>query len=247
MAASPFVARFDDPRVTSRFCRRCSSDAGDVILVGAVHDHPASVARVERVTERVRPSTLALELPPAAVPLYRTYARDGDSPPEFGGEMSAAIAAAAPETTIYGIDAPNWSFCRRLFARLVADRVSPSTAKRVVSGLTDATRDALTCRVAATLSHATSVSVVSDDPIEYGCDSDDPLEQADHERAHVAGVQALLGGVDPDGDRSALRYRDETRERCMGDRLNDLRSTDDRPVVAVVGIDHLDPLYEALS
>ncbi|QSX00054.1 hypothetical protein [Haloterrigena alkaliphila] len=243
--SSPFAASFDDPRITPQFCRRVSGTSGDCILLGVVHDHPASIARVERVLESVVPDTLALELPTAALPLYRAYARDdGEAPPRFGGEMSAAIRAA-PEATVAGIDAPNWSFVRRLVTRLIADRVSPATARRVLSGLGGATREALTCRVAATLTHATSMTVTCDDPIEYDCDHEDPPErQAAHERSHVASVQALLGSVQTDN--SALTYRDETREQCMIDRLETLRDREG-DVVAVVGVDHLEPLADALS
>ncbi|WP_254766531.1 hypothetical protein [Salinilacihabitans rarus] len=228
---------FDDPRVAPRFCRRPSGDA-DLTLVGVVHDHPASVGRVEAVLDAVRPDVLALELPPAAVPLYRAYAREE---PRFGGEMSAAIRAA-PGAEVAGIDAPSWSFLRRLLARLLADRVPPSTARRVLASLGGATRTALACRVAATLTHATSMTVAFDDPVDYECTRADPPErQAAHERAHVAGVAALLGGAES----SALAYRDETRERCMIDRLTSLRSAGS--VVAVVGVDHLDALEAALA
>ncbi|WP_137289090.1 hypothetical protein [Natronorubrum halophilum] len=248
MAESPsFAASFDDPRITAQFCRRVTGSAGDCLLLGVVHDHPASVARVERVLESVEPETLALELPTAALPLYRAYARDGesDAPPRFGGEMSAAIRAA-PDAAVVGIDAPNWSFLHQLVTRLIADRVSTTTARRVISSLGGATREALTCRVAATLTYATSMTVTCDEPIEYECDhADPPAEQAAHERSHVAGVQALLASVRTDD--SALAYRDETRERCMADRLEELRSTTDGDVVAVVGVDHLETLAESLS
>ncbi|WP_226004392.1 hypothetical protein [Natrinema salinisoli] len=249
MDESPSLAEsFDDPRITPQFCRRLSAPAGDLVLVGVVHDHPASIARVERVLERVEPETLALELPAVALPLYRVYARKRDSDdatsPRFGGEMSAAIRAA-PDADHVGIDAPNLSFLRRLVTRLVADRVSPATARRVISSVSGATREALACRVAATLTHATSMTVVPGDRVEYDCDPEDPPErQAAHERSHVAGVQALLGSVDTDG--SALAYRDDTREHCMVERLEAVRS-DPGDVVAVVGVDHIDRLETELS
>ncbi|WP_226480848.1 hypothetical protein [Natrinema amylolyticum] len=243
-----FTESFDDPRITSQFCRRLSGTAGDLVLLGVVHDHPASIARVERVLERVEPETLALELPPVALPLYRVYAHknDADEPvsPRFGGEMSAAIRAV-PDADPVGIDAPNVSFLRRLVRRLVADRVSPGTARRVLSSVGGATREALACRVAATLTHATSMTVVPGDRVEYDCEPDDPpARQAAHERSHVAGVQALLGSVETDG--SALAYRDDTREHCMIERLEEIRA-EPGDVVAVVGVDHLERLSTALS
>ncbi|THE65409.1 hypothetical protein D8Y22_09535 [Salinadaptatus halalkaliphilus] len=237
-----FPASFDDPRITDQFCRHIPGSAGDLVLLGVVHDHPASVARVECVLESIQPSVLAVELPPAALPLYRAYARGGDDSPQFGGEMSAAIRAAG-NADVVGIDAPNWSFLRRLVTRLVADRVSPTTARRVVSSVGGATRDALTCRVAATLTHATSMTIDRDDAIEYDCTAaDPPADQAAHERSHVSSVQALLQSVDTDG--TALAYRDETREHCMIDRLETLPERGD--VVAVVGVDHLDAIENGL-
>ncbi|MGM0388328.1 MAG: hypothetical protein ACQEP0_07390 [Natrinema limicola] len=249
MDESPsFAESFDDPRITAQFCRRLPDTTGDLVLIGVVHDHPASVARVERVLEHVEPATLALELPPVAMPLYRVYGRNGDAddptPPRFGGEMSAAIRAA-PDAEAVGIDAPNWSFLRRLVTRLVADRVSPATARRVLSSVGNATRDALTYRIAATLTHATSMTVIPGDTVEYDVDHEDsPDQQAAHERAHVVSIQALLGSVDTDG--TTLAYRDETRERCMIERLAEIRS-EPGTAVAVVGVDHLDRLATALA
>ncbi len=237
----------DDPRVTPQFYRQVSGPT-ELHLVGVVHDHPASIARVEALLEAIEPAVLALELPPAAVPLYRAYAREGDdtAAPRFGGEMSAAISAADASTDVVGIDAPNWSFLRRLLTRLIGDRVPASTARRVLSGVGGATRTALTCRVAATVTHATSMTVACDDPINYDCDdTDSPAEQATHERSHVASVQALLRCVDTDG--TALAYRDETRERCMSDRLTDLRETESGEIVAVVGVDHLETLEQTVQ
>lgn len=237
----PPVFSYDDPRVDPQRLRRISGDDDDLLLVGVVHDHPASIARVQRVLEATRPDVLALELPPAAIELYRTYAGEGSTPPERGGEMSAAIEAAS-EATVVGIDAPNPSYVGRLFTRLVADRASPTTTRRVVSGLTSATREAIACRLAATLPEAASRAIAPTDRIEYAVDAEDaPQRQVDHERAHVATVQALLAS----GSGDALRYRDETREACMIDRLEDLRARGD--VVAIVGVDHLEALEAGLS
>lgn len=239
MAASPPVSTStDDPRVDPRFLRRVAHDDGDVTLVGVVHDHPASVARVRLVLESVRPDVLALELPPVAVPLYRAYAREEGR--RAGGEMSEAIRAAR-EATVVGIDAPNWSFLRRLAVRLVADRIPLATAKRLVSGLGGATRQAMACRLAATLTHATSTTILCDEPIEYAVDrTDSPERQAEHERAHVAAVRALVANAD-----GAVSYRDEIRERCMVDRLESL--AEGGSVVAVVGVDHLDAIEAGLE
>ncbi|MFP8957379.1 hypothetical protein ACLI4Y_11660 [Natrialbaceae archaeon A-CW3] len=248
MTSEPsFVDRVDDPRISPQFCRHLPGET-DVLLLGVVHDHPASIARVKLVLEHLEPDALALELPAAALPLYRTYARDidGDAPPRFGGEMAAAISAA-PDADLVGIDAPNWSFVRRLATRLLADRVPASTARRVLSSLGGATRTALTCRVAATVSNATSMTVACDDPIEYTCShADSPATQAAHERRHVSGVSALLQHAGTD-EPTATAYRDETREACMIDHLESLREDATGSVVAVVGVDHLEALEAALS
>ena len=236
-----FTESFDDPRVTSPFCRRLRDGASNLTLVGVVHDHPASVGRVEAVLERCQPAVLALELPPSAISLYRAYA-DGLEPgstPRFGGEMSAAIARV-PDATVVGIDAPNWTFCRRLATRLVADRADAGTARTLAGSVAGAARTALACRFAATVTDATSMTVTTDEQIEYACtEADPPARQAAHERAHVAGIRALVGGATP----PALAYRDEARESCMVDRLAAVR--EEGEVVAVVGVDHLDPLAEA--
>ncbi len=231
----------DDPRVTPQFYRRLPGPT-PLHLVGVVHDHPASIARVAVLLEAIDPDVLALELPPATLPLYRAYAREAsaEEPPRFGGEMAMAVRTVT-DADLVGIDAPNWSFLRRLLVRLVADRVSAATARRVISSVGGATRSVVACRLAATLTHATSLTVACDDPIEYDCHhTDPPAEQAAHERSHVAGVQALLGSVDTTG--TALTYRDETREQCMVDRLETIRSQGE--VVAIVGVDHLEPIAE---
>lgn len=246
------AATVDDPRVTEAFCRRLVPErspadgptGGAVTLLGVVHDHPASIGRVETVLDRLEPEVIALELPRAAVPLYRVYARgslDADGRPRFGGEMSAAIRAA-PSADVVGVDAPSWSFVRELTSRLVEDRVPPSTASRLLASLGGATRTALTCRLAATVTARTSVTVTTDEPRTYDCTlAESPTRQAEHERTHVATVRALLSA----GDGEARRYRDETRESCMIDRLRSCRRRGD--VVAVVGVDHLDALVAGLT
>ena len=239
MSPESFAASFDDPRVTTECCRRIDHADGAIILVGVVHDHPASIGRVELVLDRVTPSVLALELPPPAISLYRGYARDGTI---IGGEMSAAIRTA-PDAELVGIDGPNLTVLRRLVTALLSDRVPLSTARRVLSSFGMATKTAAECTVAAAVTNTTSMTVVPSEPTEYGCDrSDSPAVQAEHERAHVATVRTLLAG----GRSTTVSYRDETREACMIDRLESLRSRTDGPVVAVIGVDHLDALEASL-
>ncbi len=90
-----------DPRLTPETVR-CVPGRGDrgVVVVGVVHDHPASLFRVAHLVETVEAAVLALELPPLAVPLFRLYARDDRTPPRLGGEMSVAVrAAGSPRET----------------------------------------------------------------------------------------------------------------------------------------------------
>lgn len=231
------AATLDDPRISPPFLR--SSE--DILLLGVVHDHPASVARVRTLIEALEPDVLALELPPVAVPLYRSYAAESRQQPRFGGEMSQAIAAA-DGAQVVGIDGPNRAFVTRLLRRLVAERVRLRTVRRLLGSVAQASREALTCRLAATVCGVTSLTVIAETPIEYSCSAaDSPERQAEHERAHVAAVQTLLA----ESDRQTVRYRDETREACMIDRLESLR--EEGSVVAVVGMHHLDALEAGLS
>ncbi len=234
----------DDPRVSPRFCRRCSGSAGDCLLLGVVHDHPASIGRIERVLAHCEPDVLALELPSLAIPLYRWYARrgpvDGRLP---GGEMTAGIRAA-PEADVVGIDAPNGAFIRGLASKLVADRAGVGTIRDVLASVGVGTREALACRIAATTNRLRLTDVICDEPIDYGCTRDDPpADQAAHERAHLGALEALLGATDGTG--TVVDYRDAVREECMIERLASLRSRGD--VVAVVGVDHLEALAAGLA
>ncbi len=234
---SSIAGAFDDPRISPTFVRTCEN----LLLIGVVHDHPASIARVNTLLEAAPPDILALELPPVAVPLYRSYANESRWPPRVGGEMSAGIARAPGARTV-GIDGPNWAFLRRLLSRLIADRVPLQTAQKLLKSVMSASREAFTCRLAATVCSVTSLTVIAQSPIEYDCEATDPpARQAEHELAHVSAVRTLLTG----GDRPTVRYRDETREACMIDRLESLR--EEGSVVAVVGMHHLDALEAGLS
>ncbi len=234
---SSIAAAFDDPRISPTFVRT----GENLLLIGVVHDHPASIARVSTLLEAAPPDILALELPSVAVPLYRSYASESRWPPRVGGEMSAGIARA-PGAKVVGIDGPNWLFLRRLLARLVAERVPFQTARTLIKSVVSASREALTCRLAATVCSVTSLTVIAQSPIEYDCKiTDSPTKQATHEQAHLSAVRTLLAG----GDRPTVRYRDETREACMIDRLEGLRSQG--TVAAIVGVHHLDSLEVGIA
>jgi pheromone shutdown protein TraB len=232
-----------DPRVTGERLRTLPGPdgAGTVTLVGVVHDHPASSYRVRRVVADVSPTVLALEVPPLAVPLYEQYATDERTPPAFGGEMSAAVQAATTDRVV-GIDGPTPGFVARLARTLLRERASLPTAGQVARGLLVVARTALVCRLAATLAALTSLRVEVDSPVVYdGVPSDDPARQAADEREHIVGAHSVLDALSPP---RAVRFRDETREAHMAERLRELREGDD--VVAVVGYGHLDGLVERL-
>lgn len=233
----------DDPRINGEYVRNVPADAdGDqVILVGVLHDHPASRIRARTMTDTADPDVLALELAPVSIPLFEQYAADGRSPPEFGGEMSAAIQAASTDRVV-GIDGPTVTFSKRLIETLYRENASLSTIRKSLRGLAGATRQAITCRVAAEVSERTGVRLEVDAPVEHECTlRDHPERQAEDERQQVRRAASVLSAL---GSSRTVRFRDETREAHMADRIDDLRT--EGSVVAVVGIDHLDPLTERL-
>lgn len=231
-----------DPRLSGEHLRRHTTADGTVTLVGVVHDHPASVYRVGEVVSATQPAVLALEVPPLAVPLYEQYAADERTPPAFGGEMSAAVQAASTDNVV-GIDGPTAEFLLRLARTLVAERASASTVGRVGRGVLAVARTAVVCRLAATLAARTSLRVEVDSPVPYeGVPNDDPARQAADEAEHVERTHSVLNALSPP---RAIRFRDETREAHMAERLRALRERGD--VVAVVGHGHLDPLARRLA
>lgn len=227
-----------DPRMSGEYVRRVPVGSGTLTLVGVVHDHPASAYRVRRVIEDCTPETLALELPPVAVPLFEQYARSDREPPVFGGEMSAAIQATEATTTV-GIDRPTGGFVTRLVRRLLRERPSLRTVRGILSTAAEATGHALVCRLAAGVVARTGIRVEVDTPVAHDVDrSDSPAVQARDERAQVRRARAFTSAFRTP---AASRLTDEVRENLMVTRLADHSDGD---VVAVVGIDHLDPLAD---
>jgi pheromone shutdown protein TraB len=234
----------DDPRVTGDRVRRLSGEdgAGDVTLVGVVHDHPASAHRAGRVVDATDPDVLALELPPLAVPLYEEYADDGRTPPRFGGEMSAAVQAA-DAARVVGIDGPSSGFVARLFGNLATDDPSVSTVRSVLRSLASVSRRAVACRLAAALASHTGLRVEVGTPTAHDCDAtDDPADQAESEDAQIRRARTV---TETFGRSDTSRVRTATREQHMADRLAALRRRGD--AVAVVGVAHLDPLADRLA
>lgn len=210
-----------------------------VTLVGVVHDHPASVARVERVIRDSRPETLALELPPLAVGLYRSYAANGF---ERGGEMSAAIravgATGASDTTVVGIDGPSAAFTRTFHRYLDREPVDGEVKERLRASLRTARSRTMRCRLAAT-AIGQRFGVNGEHPFVYDCDpGDDIRDLAADERSHVSMARAATAFSPPH-----VAHRDAIREECMAEALDELPA----PAVAVVGIDHLDGIVSRLD
>ncbi|MWG33238.1 hypothetical protein [Halomarina oriensis] len=218
-----------------RHCRHVvRPDGSDLLVVGVVHDHPASVARVRRICRRVDPDTLALELPRASLPLYRRFA--ATDPPETGGEMSAAIAAA-PAARLVSADPLDSRLLFGLVRETHRTDRSWETVRAVADRTLAVTRNALGDRLAA-------LSPEPPDPPEattYGCEDATPEAQADHEADHVSRCSLLAGAtVAP----PAVRITDAVRERRMARRL---AAVDGGTVVAVVGWSHLDPVVGRLD
>lgn len=243
------TAERTDPRVTGEHVRRLAGAAvdgpdcaGDVTLVGVVHNHPASKYRVRTVIEERNPDVLALEAPPLAVPLYEHDAADWRTPPQYGGEMSTAVQAAATDHVV-GIDGPDPRFVARLLRNLLADGASRSTAGPVLRSLASVTKRAVGCRLAAAVARVSGVRPAVDDPASHGCDwTDAAAAQADDERAQVRQARTIAETFEQP---ATARVRDRTRNEHMARRLAALRRTGD--VVAVVGIAHLDPLCDLLA
>lgn len=237
----------DDPRLHEEFVRTVPapdrSETGRVTLVGVVHDHPASAYRARTVVSACDPATVALEAPPLAVPLYRTYA-DSDAPPSFGGEMSAAAQAARDcGAEVVGVDGPTAAFLARLARNCLRERASLDTLRRVASGVASVSRHAVVCRVAAAVADRTGLRVEVDDPVAHDCErTDPPAEQARDEREQARRSRSLLRAFDPP---EPVELRERTREECMADALADLRTRGE--TVAVVGLDHLDAVADRLA
>lgn len=230
----------DDPRLDDDHVR--TLDDGRITLIGVVHDHPASRYRVTELVTRHRPDVLALETPPLALPLFEQYAADERDIPAFGGEVSAAIAAA-DGARVVGIDGIDSRFFRTLAESLHTERASLSTIHSLVSAVTSVVRHATVCRLAAVVSDRTGLRLEVDRPVDHDCSlQDSPTVQADDERSQLSQSLTLLRIADPP---APVKLRDETREACMAERLRTLREEGD--IVAVVGRGHLDPLAERLD
>jgi pheromone shutdown protein TraB len=79
----------NDPRVGSEYVRIVESGRrSPVVLLGVVHDHPASVHRVRTVVESLDPAVLGLELPPLVTPLFEQFAGHAGTDTENSTKVS---------------------------------------------------------------------------------------------------------------------------------------------------------------
>ncbi|MFW5905664.1 MAG: hypothetical protein ACOCUO_02330, partial [archaeon] len=228
-----------DPRITGDNvrCIQGTDGLGSILIVGVVHDHPASTYRVAHLIETFSPEILAVELPPLAMPLFREYAKDDYTPPRMGGEMSMALQAFGDGRTV-GIDAPNLPYFRRLVERLLDERVSFDLLGVLLSNLAGGSFQALACRVSAVLATTTPLRLRVYRVFEHESSFlDSPSAQAEDEASHISRERGLLNAVKiPRG----MQLIESVREESMADRLRDLRVDGD--VVAIVGRNHLEGL-----
>lgn len=241
--AMSVVAEHRDPRLELDYfrCVPRSEGYGSVLLIGVVHDHPASVFRVHAILDEFMPDVLALELPPLAVSLFRVYSEDGFTPPRLGGEMSTALKAAK-SARVVGIDLPNRTFLRQLVGRVLNGRIPRSLFGDLIRDIVSSSAHAMVCRVGAAIGSITRLRLRLYSHIEYDCSLfDSPTAQADHESNHLAKQQAFIRSIEVPPARLLI---DDLRDESMAKQLIDLRSEGD--VVAVVGVEHLDPLFERL-
>lgn len=231
-----------DPRCNEEFVETVDAGRGAPIhLVGVVHDHPASAHRARTIVESHRVDVLALELSPIALPLFEAYADDPSKPPGLGGEFSAAVRAAG-DAEVVGIDGPNRRFLTTLVRAFATGTHSASTVRRVLRGIATVTRQAAACRLAASVTRRTSLTVEVGERVTHECDrTDTPEAQAADEAAQVRRAESVLAAL---ARPPAVRLRDETREESMARALDDL--CEEGEVVAVVGVGHLDAVAERL-
>lgn len=232
----------DDPRLDEAFVRRVhADDAGDVVLVGVVHDHPASEHRVRTVVREEAPDVLAVELAPLALPLFEQYAGTDASRPR-GGEMSAAIDAA-DGAAVVAIDGPSLGLLRRLVGTIARDRPARSTVRTLCSQFATVTAHVLRCWLAAALGRVRSRVAAVHDAAEHDVTpSDPPVVQAEDERRQARRAVSVLSAL---SSPTHATYREALREEHMADRVTALRDRGD--VVAVVGYGHLDAVAERLA
>jgi pheromone shutdown protein TraB len=233
-----------DPRIDGNNvrCVQGAGDRGTVLLVGVVHDHPASTYRVAHLIEAFPPDVVAVELPPLAMPLFRIYAEDRYTPPRMGGEMSMALQAFDDGRTV-GIDAPNLAYFRRLAGLLREEDLSLGLVRELLTSSSIGVGQAIACRIGAVLASWTPLRLRVYDVFRHEATFlDSPAAQAEDEASHISQENALLRIIEaPRG----MELIETAREETMATTLRDLRREGD--VTAVVGRNHVEPLYSLLE
>lgn len=231
-----------DPRITGENVRYIPAreGAGYAVIVGVVHDHPASIFRTGHLVSALQPDVLAVELPRAAIPLFESFQADEEGSDHIGGEMSLALRRASGAKV--GIDAPSLRYTRHLFTYLASEGVPPVLYWRVLKDLTLSTLQAVWTVIAAMVGTITGVRLRAHTPVEHEVTpTDPPAKQAHAESEHIATRKAFLQAIEVP---ETIRIIDTIRERVMAERIAELRRQGD--VVAIVGVEHLDPVADGI-
>lgn len=239
------TALLSDPRIDPDQLRLYNGpDGGPLLVVGCVHDHPASTFRARALVESLRPDVVGVELPGLALPLFERVGRDSNGHPSAGGEMSAALAAAADVgAERAGIDTLGPRFARSLLSELRRESASLDTIKRVLGSVSDVAGHALACRLSAALGPFGTTAPVHDRAYEHDIAPDAaPSTQAEDEHRQLTRSLSVLRAFEQPLANDVV---DAAREETMVANLAEVR--EDGSVVGVVGFDHLSGITELLD
>lgn len=252
-----------DPRIEPDHLRAFDADGDPLVLVGAVHDHPASAYRAGRVVRALGPDVVGVELPRLALPLFerRAAAWTGDDVPpattggsdddgrtdegaEAIGEFAAALAAGADVgAESVAIDALDWRFAASLWREFGDADASAGTLRRVLGAVGNVTTHAASCRLAASLGDRWPRDPVGSNRFDHDVSPRaSPRHQADHESRQLSRSRSILRALERP---AADDLVDAARERTMAATLAARRSAGG--TVAVVGFDHFDGIATHLA
>jgi len=131
--------------------------------------------------------------------------------------MSTAVQAASTDRVI-GIDGPSLGVVRSLLTQLTRECLSPETLRDVGRSLWSVTKHATVCRIAATVSRRTGLTVEPGRPVCHDCRwLDDPATQARDERSQVNRAKTVMQAFTPSG---AGAVRQATRESHMAAQID---------------------------